>query len=457
MSVKAYCESLNIVVPVKILTEAQLEEIKQKLFVEIKKKSSKPVKLAYYYRWIIQNTLENPDEFFTFVSKDPIIIENLAGEEENALKKIHIVEEITTSMYQGVINIYGSLDLDIIFDMYNRNLLVSPISSLIDKPLTTIPINKVFISDLHILLKSRLIGQDHAIESVVNSIKSKAAGLTTFVSLFFVGPTGVGKTQLAKLLSSAFKNRLIKINCGEMSHGHEHQKYIGSPPGFVGHSEKSYLKEKSAESSEWIFLFDEIEKASPKFFDFLLSLLDDGTVVDNLGETLNFKDSIFIFTSNEGIDQIKYSSVGFGGTIKVTSGIVEETIKKSLESRFRPEFLNRIDEIITFNQLSEDNIRTIIELELKKYPIVTTNELISYVLEGGYSVKYGVRNIERFIRKHIKPILADSILEYGFDSKTKYIPILTENKLTFLRENYVVDREIQAEKRTEKRRKKEAP
>lgn len=451
MTLQAQCEALGILVPIKLLSTEQLDEIITKLVTEITKKAGKPVKMTHYYRWLISNVLVDSSSFFDFVAKDPIVIAQIQASEEgdSKLTRLHVAEEIATSMYDGIAQIYPVLNLENIFTIYNKRILKPPPRVKENKTA------KVILSSLESLLRENIVGQEQAISAVVNAFKSKLAGLSTHMSLFFVGPTGVGKTQIAKLVASIYDNKFIKINCSELTHGHEHHKYIGSPPGFVGHSEKSFLKEKADKSSEWVFLFDEIEKADHKFFDFLLNLLDDGTVIDNLGETLNFKNSIFIFTSNEGTDNLKSAGINFNENVMSSAGI-EETIKKSMESKFRPEFLNRIDEIVVFNQLTEADIKSIISLELKKYPIVETTEIVDYILSGGYSVKYGVRNIERFLRKNVKPILAEQILDSETESKSKYIPILKNNKLSFSRINDVVDREIQGKERAEKRRKTKA-
>ncbi len=448
MTLQAQCEALGILVPIKLLSTEQLDEIITKLVNEITKKAGKPVKMTHYYRWLISNVLVDSSSFFDFVAKDPVVIAQIKSSEESEerLTRLHVAEEIATSMYEGIVQIYPVLNLENIFTIYNRRIL---------KPTSKQKENKtakLILSNLELLLRQNIVGQDQAINVVVNSFKSKLAGLSGHISLFFVGPTGVGKTQIAKLISSMYDGRFIKINCSELTHGHEHHKYIGSPPGYIGHSEKSFLKERADKSSEWVFLFDEIEKADHKFFDFLLNLLDDGTLTDNLGETLNFKNSIFIFTSNEGTDKLRSSGFNFVENIRSVAS-VEEEIKNAIEAKFKPEFLNRLDEIVVFRQLSESDIKAIISLELKKYPIVETSEIVDYILSGGYSIKYGVRNIERFFHKNVKPILAERILESGTEVKSKYIPILKNNKLSFSRINDVVDREIQGIERTEKRRK----
>ena len=224
-------------------------------------------------------------------------------------------------------------------------------------PLETPPIALSSIGDITAVedyLKENIIGQRDAIASLVNSLKLMASGLAKHASFLFVGPTGVGKTQLAKLLGEKFSGNFYKINCAEYAGGHEYAKLIGSPPGYVGHTDKSFLAEKAEQSNRWVFLFDEVEKAHHKLYDFLLSLLDDGTCTDNLGTVLDFSESIFIFTSNQGIGDIKRESVGFNRSEEqVTDKVTGDVIRKSIKSHFSPEFLNRLDDLVLFTSLTK--------------------------------------------------------------------------------------------------------
>ena len=239
-----------------------------------------------------------------------------------------------------------------------------------------------------------------------------ASGLCKHSSFFFVGPTGVGKTELAKLLGAKFSGNFYKINCAEYAGAHEYAKLIGAPPGYVGHTDKSLLGEKAATSNRWVLLFDEVEKAHSKLHDFLLSLLDDGTVTDNLGNVLDFSESIFIFTSNQGVSEIKYEKLGFMGREENAkqNEITSEVIRTSVKKNFSPEFLNRLDDMILFNSLSKTDIRKIVSLELAKIPIQQTEPLIDFIVEEGYSQEYGARNIARFIKNNVSTKVADAIL-----------------------------------------------
>jgi len=293
-------------------------------------------------------------------------------------------------------------------------------------------------------LRDSIIGQDKAIETLIKNIKLNAAGLAKHCALMFVGPTGVGKSELAKILGETYSGNFFKINCAEYSGGHEYAKLIGSPPGYVGHSEKSLLGEKAEKSNKWVFLFDEIEKAHAKFYDFLLSLLDDGTCTDNMGNTLDFTESIFIFTSNQGMSSVKYGrKLGFDrGQVDdmETFKQSKELILKSVKDQFTPEFLNRIDDTLLFNALSKENIADIVYLNFEDLPIIPSDDLIALVVDKAYSVEYGARNIRRYIKNNITTLVADAILNnkvpldsdyYSFevcDSEAKIINLVDYKK-----------------------------
>ena len=223
------------------------------------------------------------------------------------------------------------------------------------------------------------------------------------------------------------------MNCAEYAGGHEYAKLIGSPPGYVGHSEKSLLAEKAEQSNSWVFLFDEIEKAHHKLYDFLLSLLDDGTCTDNMGQVLDFTQSIFIFTSNQGMSEVKRESVGFDRTTnrEIEDSATEETVRKSVKRHFSPEFLNRIDEVVVFKSLTRKDIREIAEIQLEDLPIKATKSLIDFVAENGYSQEYGARNISRFIKNNVSDKIADAILNRLVPKKEEeyYTPRIVDNQV----------------------------
>lgn len=229
-------------------------------------------------------------------------------------------------------------------------------------------------------------------------------------------------TRLAKVLSDIYyKDRFFKVNCGEYSSAHEYAKLIGSPPGYIGHTEKSVLTEKAEKSNSWIFLFDEIEKAHPKFYDFLLNLLDEGKVTDSNGNILDFSKSIFIFTSNKGMAEgrIGSSRMGFGKET-ITYDESKDGIRESIKKSFSPEFLNRIDKTILFNQLNKEELMKVAKLELAGVPVKKTKELLAYLLDNGHSEEYGGRHLAKFIKNNIAILVAEAVLEEVLPASGNY-------------------------------------
>lgn len=408
---KVVCEQLDLVLLVKSFT---LEEEKS-LYESIRKKlatAKSPISIDSYKEFILKHFLCDYKELRSNLPKD---------QDERKV--------IIDAVYDAVVVLYLPFRLEIICtDLNNQTFLggASTVLAALNKSMTeglfgtTTPVRQegmfslMDIKKLEKYLKKQIMGQEDAIKSVLNSIKLVLSGLAQHSSLMFLGPTGVGKTQLAKLLGQSYSGNFYKINCAEYSGGHEYAKLIGSPPGYVGHSEKSVLGEKAELSNKWVFLFDEVEKAHPKFFDFLLSLLDDGTCTDNLGNTLDFTESIFVFTSNQGMDSIKYGKqLGFEQTTNDMDIFKQgkETIRESVKDKFSPEFLNRLDDIITFNALTVEDVEKIVRLQLNDLPIRRTKPLVKYIIKNGYSVEYGARNIARFIKNNVSVKIAEAILE----------------------------------------------
>ena len=283
-------------------------------------------------------------------------------------------------------------------------------------------------------LRRNLIGQEDAIENMVNSIKLIASGLYHSASFFFIGPTGVGKTELARLLGDKYSGNFWKINCAEYANAHEYSKLIGSPPGYVGHTDKSLMSEKAEKSNRWVILFDEIEKAHHKFYDFLLSLLDDGTCTDNLGRVLDFSKSIFIFTSNQGVSDIRVGNkLGFSQELISVSGS-EGEIKASVKKKFPAEFLNRIDNYIFFNTLTQGHVKKIASLALHDIPVKKHKCLLDFIVKNGYSSEYGARNIKRFIKNEVAVVVAEALLNRSLPNKEGdlYTPKIMDNKLSLI-------------------------
>tara|TARA_R110002012_G_scaffold130611_1_gene283121 strand:+ start:1476 stop:2726 length:1251 start_codon:yes stop_codon:yes gene_type:complete len=279
-------------------------------------------------------------------------------------------------------------------------------------------------------IEGNIIGQDNAVDKMFNMFKLVNSGFESFGSAFFIGPTGVGKTHIAQLIAKHYmggEDRILKINCSEYAGPHEYAKLIGSPPGYVGSNEPGILASKAEESSKWVILFDEIEKADTKLHNLLLGFLDDGEITDNKGNVLDFTNSIFLFTSNVGIhDNVGIKTVGFENKVS-TYESTKEKVMDAFKQEFSPEFINRIDEIIFFNQLTRKDAEAITKLNLRDLPIKITKKLVSHVVDNAYSPEYGARNIKRYIKQNITLKLADKILN-GSEAK-KFNPKFQSGEL----------------------------
>ena len=293
---------------------------------------------------------------------------------------------------------------------------------------TGIPVAKLTESDrnktlnLDKELHKRVVGQDEGVEKVTEAIIRSKAGIKDptkpIGSFMFLGPTGVGKTELAKALAaSLFDNEqnMVRIDMSEYMEKYSVSRLIGAPPGYVGYEEGGQLTEAVRRKPYSVVLFDEIEKAHPDVFNVLLQVLDDGHITDSQGRTVDFKNTILIMTSNIG-SQYLLEGIDENGNIKTDA---ETMVMNDLRSHFRPEFLNRLDEIIMFKPLTKDNIGGIIELMLadvnkrledKELSIHLTDAAKSYVIEHGYEPAYGARPLKRYLTKHVDTLAARMIL-----------------------------------------------
>ncbi len=279
------------------------------------------------------------------------------------------------------------------------------------------------------LLKSKIIGQDEAVEKVVKAIQRNRIGLKDpnrpIGSFIFLGPTGVGKTHLAKILAKEMFNSidaLIRIDMSEYMEKFSVSRLIGAPPGYVGYEEGGQLTEKVRRKPYSIILLDEIEKAHPDVFNLLLQVLDEGRLTDSLGRRIDFKNTVIIMTSNVGTRQLKDfgRGIGFAPASKADDKqFANSVIQKALNKAFSPEFLNRIDDVITFDQLSKESINSIIDLELKDvynrietlgYKLMLSEEAKNYIAEKGYDVQYGARPLKRAIQKYVEDEVAEILL-----------------------------------------------
>lgn len=289
---------------------------------------------------------------------------------------------------------------------------------------SSIPVTDLTQSDAKKLLdlgdriKTRLVGQDEAVEEVAKVIRRSRAGLTNKkkpASFIFVGPTGVGKTELVKTLSREMfgsEEAIIRFDMSEYMEKHSVSKLIGSPPGYVGYDDAGMLTEKVRRRPYSIILLDEIEKAHNDIFNILLQVLDDGVLTDSHGKTVHFENTVIIMTSNAGSDY-RTASYGF---VENESKAVSNKSDTALKELFRPEFLNRIDEIVHFNQLSKENIKGIVdimigdlskELSAKHITVTLTEQAKDYLAGKGYDKRFGARPLRRLIQKEIESELAD--------------------------------------------------
>ena len=279
-------------------------------------------------------------------------------------------------------------------------------------------------------LKGKVIGQDNAVEKVVRAIQRNRAGLKDpnkpIGSFFFLGPTGVGKTQLAKVLAKYLfdtEESLIRIDMSEYMEKFSISRLVGAPPGYVGYEEGGQLTEKVRRKPYSIILLDEIEKAHPDVFNLLLQVLDDGHMTDGLGRKIDFKNTILIMTSNIGARQLQEFGTGVGFGTKAKEEAQEDNakavIQNALRKAFSPEFLNRVDDMIMFRNLSREDIHKIIDLELDKlysritglgYQIELSSEAKDFIVEQGYDEKFGARPLKRAIQKFIEDPLAEAII-----------------------------------------------
>ena len=297
---------------------------------------------------------------------------------------------------------------------------------------TKIPASKIRAQEYEQLLnldaelKKHIVGQDEAIASVVSAIRRSRVGIQVKkhpVSFIFVGSTGVGKTELVKRLASEMfesVESLIRLDMSEYMEKHSVSKIIGSPPGYVGYDEAGQLTEKIRRRPYSVILFDELEKAHPDVLNILLQILDDGRITDAQGRVVNFENTIIIMTSNAGSNQ-KGGSVGFGRSLTEQS---KEKAMKALGEFLRPEFINRVDEIVCFNQLSEDNFRGIADIMLAELQqslegrgiTFTWDESVKdYLVKKSYSVAYGARNLRRAIQTDLEDPIAERIIKSYVD------------------------------------------
>lgn len=397
----------NIHVPEKILQiEAQLEEVRElKNTVVKKQKYEEAAKLRDDEKNLERELAE----------------EQTAWQEDSKLNKVAVTEENVAE----VVSMMTGIPVNRIAQTESTKLAALP-----DR------------------IKGKVIGQDEAVSKVVKAIQRNRAGLKDpnkpIGSFIFLGQTGVGKTQLAKVLASELfdsENALIRIDMSEYMEKFSISRLVGAPPGYVGYEEGGQLTEKIRRKPYAVVLLDEIEKAHPDVFNMLLQVLDDGYLTDSLGRKIDFRNTIIIMTSNIGARQIKDfgQGVGFGTSAKksqedtYTKSVIENALKKT----FAPEFLNRIDDVMVFNALERDDIHKIIDIELEKlyvrikelgYTLALSDKAKDFIVDKGFDRQYGARPLNRAIQKYIEDPLAEEIINQGLEEGDSILMDLNEEK-----------------------------
>ena len=325
---------------------------------------------------------------------------------------------------------------------------------------TGVPVSKMTMEESQRLLNleetlhKKVIGQNQAVEAVSNAVRRARVGLKdpqkpvgTFI---FVGPTGVGKTYLAKALAETLfgdEDSMIRIDMSEYMEKHSVSRLVGSPPGYIGHDEGGQLTEAVRRKPYSVLLFDEVEKAHPDVFNILLQILDDGRLTDSKGRTVDFKNTVIIMTSNVGATSLKKQNVlGFSAGVEEEKEEYEkmkETIMEELRRTFRPEFLNRIDEVIVFHSLMEEQVKEIVEIMIEDLEkrmrklninIKVTEDTIEHISNEGFDPIYGARPLERAITKMIEDQLAEEILKGSVSKEDNIVIDFKDHKLVFQKE-----------------------
>ena len=336
----------------------------------------------------------------------------------------------------------------------NRKIVTEDNVAEVVSMMTGIPVNRVAEAESHrlhelpALIKGKIIGQDVAVQKVVKAIQRNRVGLKDpnkpIGSFIFLGQTGVGKTQLAKVLAKELfdsEDSLIRIDMSEYMEKFAISRLIGAPPGYVGYEEGGQLTEKVRRKPYSVILLDEIEKAHPDVFNMLLQILDDGFITDSLGRKIDFRNTIIIMTSNIGARQLKDfgSGVGFGTAAKSAQADehAKSVIESALKKTFAPEFLNRIDDVIVFNALEREDIHAIIDIELSKllgrisglgYTLILSDKAKDFIADKGFDKKYGARPLKRAIQKYIEDSLAEEIVNSKLDEGDSIHMDLDEDK-----------------------------
>ena len=297
-------------------------------------------------------------------------------------------------------------------------------------------------------LHKRIVGQDAALAALTRAVRRSRAGLKDprrpIGSFIFLGPTGVGKTELARTLAEFLfgdKDAMIRIDMSEYMERFAVSRLIGAPPGYVGYEEGGQLTERVRRRPHALVLLDEIEKAHPDVFNILLQVLEDGRLTDSLGRTVDFRNSVLIMTSNVGTGAVKKASLGFGVESEEAGyEQMKERYMRYLKEKFRPEFLNRIDEVIVFHSLGREELRQIVDLMLgelrdrlaeQQKGIEVTEDAQEFLIEKGYDAAYGARPLRRAIQRYMEEPLAEEMLRGRFKEAAKIRILCRDGRIQF--------------------------
>jgi len=313
-------------------------------------------------------------------------------------------------------------------------------------------------------MKVWVIGQDEAVNTICESVELASCGMKELNSpigvYMLTGESGCGKTHSARVLCQELcgdEHSMVRIDCSEYAHSHEVSKLMGSPPGYIGHDDTPYFVEALKRQPFTVVLFDEIEKAHSKFYDILLQIMDEGRLTTNKGEVLTFGQAVILMTSNLGVKEVNSISnrVGIGNASKLTHSKRERAIKEALKNKFKPEFLNRLDGVVTFNSLTKDNCLEIVKLAFRKLnewtnekniDIKYTDNVIEYLYKVGFSSGFGARPLKRAMKKEIMLPISKYMLKDGMKKDCVINIDCIDNKLTFEIEKKEIIETVEEEK-----------
>ena len=361
--------------------------------------------------------------------------------------------------------VYSVNELDVLNQEFNKKVKKSSgsiganeIAEIVAKS-TGIPVTKITETEkeklvhLEEIIHKRVIGQNQAVDAVAKAIRRSRVGLQDakrpIGSFLFMGPTGVGKTELSKALAEAMfddENSIIRIDMSEYMESHSVAKLIGSPPGYVGYDEGGHLTEQVRRKPYSVVLFDEIEKAHPDIFNALLQILDDGRLTDSQGRTVSFRNTIVIMTSNIGAQQVRKNELGFNSNNAQTdSERTKQIYMEALKKKFKPEFINRIDVICIFEALKEEDLAKIAKILIKNtndrltkqnLQLKITEDALQFIIKNSCKDnEYGARPLKRYIQQQIEDNIAEKILMGELDKLGTIIIDANQSELTFEMEN----------------------